>query len=355
MGNERGRVLFVSKPVEPPWNDSSKNLVRDVHGHLRSYVGTTMVSKSTHVGAQVYGGGKAGFAPALRENAQVLRYLLTDRSHDLWHFFFAPNPRTGLAGHLTRTLRRVPSLHTICSAPKDFRAWRSSLFSDRVVVLSEHTQARLLQAGFPSKRLRRIVPALPVLEPFSVAEQRCEREALGIDPDKPLVVFAGDLEFGGGAELCLDACRELNVELVMACRSKTSRAAEVEAKLRSRGTATWIGETPRIHALLGCADAVLLPGRSLYAKMDYPLVVLEAMSMAKPVVVGAGTPAEELAEGGALVCDASIEAVRSAIGVALSDGALLGKRGAAYVRERFAASHVAEQYEALYDEVLSER
>ena len=23
-------VLFVSKPVEPPWNDSSKNLVRDV-------------------------------------------------------------------------------------------------------------------------------------------------------------------------------------------------------------------------------------------------------------------------------------------------------------------------------------
>lgn len=28
-------VLFVSKPVEPPWNDSSKNLVRDVAGHLQ--------------------------------------------------------------------------------------------------------------------------------------------------------------------------------------------------------------------------------------------------------------------------------------------------------------------------------
>ena len=29
------RILMVSKPVAPPWNDSSKNLVRDVAGHLR--------------------------------------------------------------------------------------------------------------------------------------------------------------------------------------------------------------------------------------------------------------------------------------------------------------------------------
>lgn len=355
MGNERRRVLFVSKPVEPPWNDSSKNLVRDVDAHLRSYLGTTMVSASNQ-GAAIYGGpGKGGFAPALRENARVLRYLLKDRSHDLWHFFFAPNPRTGLAGHLTRSLRHVPSIHTICSAPKDFSAWRYSLFSDRVVVLSEHTETRLLKAGFPSERLRRIVPALPALEPLSAVERTNERDALGVDPNKPLVVYAGDLEFGGGAELCLDACRDMDVELVMACRSKTPRAAEVEKELRSRGGAIWVGETPRIHPLLGCADAVLLPGTSLYAKMDYPLVILEAMSMGQPVVVGAGTPAEELAEGGALVCEPTARAVQSSIGAALSEGTALGVMGAAYVRERFAARHVAEQYEALYDEVLSER
>ncbi|MDH4281277.1 MAG: hypothetical protein OEV36_01370 [Myxococcales bacterium] len=31
------QVLYVSKPVAPPWNDSSKNLVRDVAGHLRRH------------------------------------------------------------------------------------------------------------------------------------------------------------------------------------------------------------------------------------------------------------------------------------------------------------------------------
>lgn len=356
MGNERRRVLFVSKPVEPPWNDSSKNLVRDVDAHLRRYLGTTMVSASNPEGAAIYESpGHAGFAPALRENARVLRYLLKDRSHALWHFFFAPNPRTGFAGHLTRALRRVPSVHTICSAPKDFSAWRSSLFADRVVVLSEHTESRLIQAGFPSKRLRRIVPALPALEALSTEERMSERVALGLDPDKAVVIYAGDLEFGGGAELCLDACRDMDVQLVMACRTKTARASEVEAELRRRGNATWVGETRRIHALLGCADTVLLPGTSLYAKMDYPLVVLEAMSMGQPVVVGAGTPAEELAEGGALACEPSVQAVQNAITTALSDGPALGTRGAAYVRERFTASHVAEQYEALYDEVLGER
>lgn len=315
-----------------------------------------MVSGSNPNGAAIYeSSGKSGFAPALRENARVLRYLLKDRSHALWHFFFAPNPRTGFAGHLTRALRRVPSVHTICSAPKDFRAWRSSLFADRVVVLSEHTQTRLLRAGFPAKRLRRIVPALPALSPLSGAERARERVALGLDPDTPLVVYAGDLEFGGGAELCLEACQDMDLQLVMACRSKTARAAEVETQLRQRGNATWVGETPRIHALLGCADAVLLPGTSLYAKMDYPLVVLEAMSMGQPVVVGAGTPAEELAEGGAITSEASVKGVQSAITEALSGGPGLGDKGAAYVRERFAAGRVANRYEALYDEVLSER
>ncbi|MFK7998091.1 MAG: glycosyltransferase [Polyangiales bacterium] len=222
-------------------------------------------------------------------------------------------------------------------------------------MLSKHTEARLLQAGFPPKRLRRIVPALPALDALSKAERTRERVALGLDPDKALVIYAGDLEFGGGAELCLAACQDMDVQLVMACRSKTPRAAEVEAQLRRRGNATWVGETPRIHALLGCADAVLLPGTSLYAKMDYPLVILEAMSMGQPVVVGAGTPAEELVEGGAIISEPSVQGVRASITAALSGGAALGERGAAYVRERFAAGHVANQYEALYDEVLGER
>ena len=40
-------VLFVSKPVAPPWNDSSKNLVRDLAGALRSVHGVTLSRRGT--------------------------------------------------------------------------------------------------------------------------------------------------------------------------------------------------------------------------------------------------------------------------------------------------------------------
>jgi phosphatidylinositol alpha-1,6-mannosyltransferase len=82
-------ILFVSKPVAPPWNDSSKNLVRDVASHLSRHAATVM----THAGDEhglpgvasdaVYATRTADYAPALADNARVLARLLIGRRHDV--------------------------------------------------------------------------------------------------------------------------------------------------------------------------------------------------------------------------------------------------------------------------------
>jgi phosphatidylinositol alpha-1,6-mannosyltransferase len=101
-----------------------------------------------------------------------------------------------------------------------------------------------------------------------------------------------------------------------------------------------LGETPRIIELLGVADVVALPSEVAYAKMDYPLVLLEAMALAKPVVASdiAGIRAVTGSDGAMLVPVGDEEAVGSAIGRLLSDEQLrieLGTEARRIVEERF--------------------
>ena len=367
-------ILLVSKPIAPPWNDSGKNLVRDLARGLTQHRATLLVSRAQQAAlrtdlpharaARVYARG-GGFAPALVDHARVFAYLCASRGHALWHFFFAPNPRSCRAGALARRLRRKPVLHTLSSAPRDARQTVPSLFADLNVVLSTHSERRLLEAGLAPDRVRRIPPAIVPLSPRTPAERARLRSELGLPVAAPVVVFPGDLEFGEGARAMAEVARGLprDVHLVMACRTKTPRARLAAAEIAQRLAGAsptprvlFVGETPRIHDWLACADVVALPSADLYAKMDYPLVLLEAMSLGRSVVVAEGSAAEELCVGqAALALPLQIEALRAGIVRLLDDEgarARIGEAARRSVLEHYTYLTMARAYERVYDELL---
>ena len=361
-------ILFVSKPVEPPWNDSSKNLVRDLATSLvrhRAIVlgrrgGPGLRGVETRAVHPAHGDRTGGFAPAFTDQLGVLGELALERRAELWHFFFAPNPRTSTAGRWLARARRKPSVHTVCSVPREDVALREVLFADRTVVLSAHTEKRFRMAGVSTVRIP------PCVAPLALpnATQRTEaRRALQLPVGPPLVVYPGDLEFGRGARTTLEAFARLpeGPILAIACRAKTpaARAAEVElrelALRRAPGRVHFLGETRRILELLGAADVVALPSETLYAKMDYPLVLLESMALGRPVVVAEGTAAAELGVHGAVVVPAHVEPLTSALQRLLASpehAARVGATGRAAALETFSPSAMAQAYERVYDELL---
>ncbi len=367
------RILMVSKPVAPPWNDSTKNLVRDLASGLRRHQAVIMTRRGEDpalAGVEqeaLYPRSAGGFAPALADNARVLRRLLLGRPHALWHFFFAPNKRSSRASSLAARLRGVPTVQTMCSAPAPGAELRALLFADRTVVLSRHTEQQALEAGVQAARLRRIAPAVAPLQPRDAEASARVRAELGLPPQQPLVVYPGDLEFSAGAERTLRAYaalrREHDARLVLACRAKTPAAREVEQRLRAlaaelgvdRGV-HWVGETRAIHDLLAAAEVVALPAESLYAKMDLPLVLIEAMWLERAVLVAEGTAAAELAQGGAALAAApDVDAVADALHSLLRDAearATLGRRARQAALERYHPAVVADAHDALYDELL---
>jgi phosphatidylinositol alpha-1,6-mannosyltransferase len=367
-------VLLVSKPIAPPWHDSSKNLVRDLASHMQRH--TPIVLSRQHVELAMprakietlYSISEGGFSPGLRDNARVLMRLLRSERGALWHFFFAPNPKTSHAARLAVAARGARTLQTVCSAPRADVDIAAVLFAERVVVLSEHTLTRCVNAGVNRERLRLIRPSVPALEPLTVERASAVRAQLELPANRPLVVYAGDLEFGRGADLALEAHADLPTSLdaflIMACRAKTSRARERERALRERArelgiaaAVRFLGETPFIHALLAVADLVTLPTDTLYAKMDMPLVLVEAMALGRCVLVGQGTAAEELASDDGAVSVPTQRAAVSAMTRALLEDRTrreqLGQRARVVALRDYDAGHMAAQYEALYDELCA--
>lgn len=364
-------VLLVSKPISPPWNDSGKNLVHDLARGLSRHRPTIMLRRGGAPdvprarAAHVYG-GRVGFAPAALDQARVLAYLCLARDHALWHFFFAPNPRSLRAGGYASRLRKKRTLHTLSSAPRDPRAVVPLLFADLNVVLSLHTERRLAEAGLAPERMRRIAPAIDPLALRSEHERTALRRQLGLPVSAPIVLFPGDLEFGEGAALMVEAARALrpDVHIVLACRVKTPGARAAADRLFTRvvdlgliSRVRFIGEAPRIHDLLACADVVALPSVDLYAKMDYPLVLLEAMSLARSVIVAEGSAAAELSHtGGAIALSANVESLAEGVQRLLEDDAARTRLGSAArdaVLAHYTYSQMASAYEQLYDELLA--
>ncbi len=306
-------VLFVSKPILPPWHDGSKNFVRDLASHL---------SRTNAVVMSVPGAAKLGprvtmepvyresgsFAPGLMANARVAWRLFYGEPYDLWHFVFAPSPRTTKIAKMAIERRRAKGwdgkvVQSIASAPKVFDA--SLLFGDVVVTMSEHTRQKFLDVGVDAKKILTIAPCAPPPIAATRDEERALRKELDLG-DGPVVTFPGDYEVSTGAETVARAAKAItlakpNVRVVFACRPKTPKSKEAQAKIVALldaagvGSSTrHVGELPLLAPLLSISKAILFPVDDLYGKVDLPLVLLEALALGVPLVLASGGPLDEI-------------------------------------------------------------
>ncbi len=380
-------ILLVSKPLSPPWDDSGKLLPFLLSQQLCSVRPLVLVPRGAplvwHGGRseEVYGRASSFRVPSL-DKVCLLWWLMAHQPPHLVHFFFSPNPMTTTMGRLFRKVHpRSCVLQTVMSLPKGTLAQAGGLFGDVIVVWSEHARRLVeqhLDAGagrlrkdsdravtFP--RVVHIPPGIVPLEPMTRDERRTARASMGLPPDTPIILFAGDLEFSRAAEVlagaALQVLEQMSAVFVFACRAKTPAAAVASQTLQARlagpiasGHVRFPATVPVFSELLRCVDVQVLPADTTYAKTDLPLVLLEGMSAGVPAVVGVGTAMDELVSRGAATgvdpaSETALAEVLAHLGRNPEARMAAGDAARTLVMQRHTATHMAMQHDRLYREL----
>jgi glycosyltransferase involved in cell wall biosynthesis len=191
-------------------------------------------------------------------------------------------------------------------------------------------------------------------------EARRLRDGFGAALLKPLWVCAARLEEQKGHAVLLDALADLrrrDHDFVCALAGDGSLRQPLERRAAELGLAErvhFLGRLDDVGPLLLAADAVVLP--SLWEGL--PLILLEALARARPVVASAAGGVPDVIEDGVtgrLVppgdAGALADALESVHG--RPDAALkLGRGGQQRVLDGYTWERVIESFELVYDDVL---
>jgi glycosyltransferase involved in cell wall biosynthesis len=262
--------------------------------------------------------------------------------------------------HLHEILDGHPDLQPLLTLTESYKV--IGCLGHRVVVVSNSFYNRYLE-GIPSSRRTVIYNGIEVPMPAPDGRERI-RQAFGLLQGELLSLSVGSLtrykDHGNlvkAAELV--ARSECKIKFVVAGGGNDSRLKTLEGQVQEAGLSgrvQFLGHRDDVPDLLAACDLFVLPSR----REAFPLAVLEAMALGKPVIAtDCGGTREMIHDGreGFVVPPGNPEALAEKILELLSipDGlGQFGQRAMETFRQRFTVSNYVHQFEKLYDVVSAE-
>lgn len=302
---------------------------------------------------------------------RAARRMLALCRRERFHVVHTHCAKAGFLGRAAARLTGARTIHTPHVFPfsHDGGTMRQGLYlalermaagwTDRFVLLSSYQLNLMLQAGLGGVDRAVVVPNGIVPEDFVGTDMAEARRQIGLDPDRPVVLFAGRFREQKGLDVLLDATGLVAgdgppVQVVILGEGPCQDW--LQSQIASRGLGHMVhlhGLTDRMPLYYAACDLLVMPSRV----EGMPYVLLEAKAAGRPTVASLVSGVEEFIEDGYdgfLVPPENPEALARTLRRALSDEALLDrtKAGArASFQDGWHARRSAERVYDLYREL----
>lgn len=299
--------------------------------------------------------------------AGLARFIKKNRFDVVNTWIFAANTYGRIAARQAKTGVIVVSEMAVdlWKKPGELRVdrWLAG-WTDCVVGNSQAVVDFYRTQGIPESKLTRIYSGIEPNAP-EVQERGVVAAEFGIEPDRPILLYAGRLAEQKGVADFLDALDVLQhveprVIALIAGDGPLRNSLEQRARdlnLSQSGRVRFLGHRDDVPRLIAASDVVVLPSR--YEGL--PNVVMEAMVAGKPVVATAAPGTTELVvdnETGLLVPVGQPRELCRALRRIVRDAALreaLGAAGRARVQTHFSTAAMIRSYADLYEELAARK
>lgn len=364
-------LLMGSLPLAAPWNGADKNLARffATADTLNQFIVQTDRAEAWPPHVVPVRERSVSAMPTAQQKLRAFAYLLRYSGQaDLVHFVASLQNPARAAGALMRFWHQLtgkPIIHTVPSIG-DRVVRRDDFFADVTVAVSRYTQQLLLNAGIAN--VVRIYPPIDEahIRPHTDVNALAREHDLGARA----VLYPAHYGPTSGIAEMIDAFAALpaayhDAVLAFACRTHPGQDAAFEAeRVRQWAAAAGIADRVRVLATVSdmpaliqaCALVALVPGK-LVAKMDLPLVILEALLLERPVIIADQAPMNEalFGQAGQAVPYGDRAALTSALAALLADAdrrRQLGAAGRRSVLDQCSAARTINQYQAAYQQAV---
>lgn len=378
------KILLFTRPLVPPWDEGSKNLAFEIARHNAGNFEFHLLSDNSPALKKEFWPEKKRVikiepifsSPKLnwRNKLNLIKRLFQLESEiHLIHFLFTPRPLTSRLFSWKLKNGPIKTVQTIAVLDEkiiqDPNLAKKVLFADLIIAQSKHTLGKLGKLGLNAHL---IYPGID-LEKFQPQPKNQKMlSQFKLSKDDFVLLFAGEYDRLEAIDDILSAFQIIkknnqaqNLKLILACRLKTEKDQKIkkttQEKVIQNGweeNFVFLDFAQDMVALYNLADLNIFPVRKMAGKFDVPLALIEAMACEKTVLVSDLPVLTELIqdnENGLVVPRANPQALAEKIIWLKNNPAInqnLALAGRSTVQEKFNIQNIANQYQAVYEDLL---
>lgn len=364
-------ILFVTRPLSPPWDEASKNFAYDLACNVTNYNITILIDEyiddaPTHIiQKKIYTHNHF----SLLQKVHLLKYLKKYlKEFDTIHLLFTPTKLNSWIIKKILNNKNVQKVQTVATLRDDLYSntdLSKMLFGDTIVTYSKWAQNKLINLGF--NNVQQIYPGFN-LSKFTPAQKDPElMQKWDITDQNFVVTYPGEFTRLGATGLIIDAFIDLwnnpdnaHIKYLCACRIKnnddTRRKQEIIKKATRAGhidKITFTDTFADVNAIYNMSNVVIFPVTDMSGKFDVPLAMIEPYACKKPVIASDLTLFKEFSSDAINVIipkankDALIKAILD-LEKNSNKREILGENAFAFAHETFNIQKIAQSYEKIY-------
>jgi len=380
------KVLLITRPICPPWDEASKNFAYFLSKNIDSVEfglltnGVVPDMPSNVRQKAIYTSNDFSYFQKLRL-IRNLRKIKND--YDILHYIFTPTKQNSfLLEHFVNYKKRkeIKTIQTIATLREDLykdKEIKDLLFGDLIITYSDYAKDKLNKLGF--NNVKRVYPGID-LGLYSPASKDPEMlRLLGLAENDFVVQYPGEFIRLGATDDIVDMlikyCKEFKdrkIKLMFPGRIKNKedldKKNEVKKTLVGKNLLDMVVfldilENSEIRKkddfmkkAYNLSDIIIFPVHDMKGKFDIPLVVPEAMACEKPVILSGLPILSELSNGqnSVIIPRGDVDALAQAIFDLHGNQERrkqIGTEARKFVEERFDIKKIAEIYGKIYEKL----